>query len=86
MEGPITKKPYFYVLDHGICKVEKRLVIDMKNPFRNEEVFHQRIKWIPICTIGNGTLIGEEILIQPHRQEHYEYKVTVNPSLGYLNC
>lgn len=77
MEGPIKKKPYFYVLDHGICKVEKRLVVETKNPFNKNEVFHQRVKWVPICMIGTGTLVGEEILLQPNRQEHYEYKVTV---------
>lgn len=77
MEGPIKEKPYFYVLDDGLCKVEKQLLVETKNPYSKDEVFHKRSKWITICTIGHGTLIGEEILLQPNREEFYEFKVTV---------
>ena len=86
MEGSNITKPLFYVLDDGLCLVEKRHMVDTKNPYSKNEVFHRHSIWIVVCTVGKGTLIGEEILLQPNREEYYEYKVTVYSYMKLVNC
>lgn len=68
--------PIFYVIESGECKVEKMMSIDVRHPF-NKELIRKEQRWVTVCHIAPGTIVGEEILLQPDGEEVYEYKVTV---------
>lgn len=77
-EGVIVKQPKLYLIEYGECKLEKMHKIPITNPLNKREVISTQTHWLPICTVGPGTLLGEEILEYRKSKEHYDYRVTVS--------
>lgn len=76
-EGRLVANPKLYLIETGECKLEKRYDVEIRNPLNTSEVVDRETHWLTICTVGPGTLIGEEILERKRNEECYDYRVTV---------
>ena len=79
-EGVIVKQPKLYLIEHGECKLEKKHIVQIANPLDKKDIISSQAHWLTICTVGPGTLLGEEVLEYPKSKEQYEYRVTVTSS------
>lgn len=77
-EGVVVKQPKLFLIEHGECLVERKHEIKILNPLNKKEVISSQVRWLPICTVGPGTLLGEEVLFCPKGEEKYENRVRVS--------
>lgn len=76
-EGIIVKQPKLYLIEFGECVIERKHVVKILNPLDKKDVITSKVHWIPICTVGPGTLLGEEVLDYKRSQERYDNRVRV---------
>lgn len=66
-----------YILTEGELIVEKRVDISSQDPYRKTLKLQDSIHWLAICSIGPGSLVGEELLLEENINEEYEFRTTV---------
>ena len=76
-EGQEYPNPKLYLIEHGTCKIQKKFNIEIKNPLNRDQKLHTQTHWLTLCTVGPGTLLGEETLLQENKKEQYEYRTIV---------
>lgn len=76
-EGVIVKEPKLFLIEYGECIIERRHELTVTHPLRRKEIISKQVCWLPICTVGPGTLLGEEILFYKRHEEKYENRVRV---------
>jgi hypothetical protein len=64
-----------FLIEKGSCVVYRTVEIN-----EDEKIFKKRI---PICRLGEGSIVGEECLFAPH---DYEYTVRVESSILKVLC
>lgn len=76
-ENKLVHNPKLYLIESGECRLEKKYDLEIRNPLNPKEVLSREAHWLTICTVGPGTLLGEEVLEYKRNEECYDYRVTV---------
>lgn len=76
-ENVVVTNPKLCLIESGQCKIQKKYVVRIRNPYQKDQLIKEEVHWLTICTVGPRTLLGEEVLEYTKPHEHYDYRVTV---------